>query len=105
MTTHGTPMTTFERNFYKPSAVCPKCGTSRPKPKYVPMDSSNYFFQLECWSRSVSQNFFGMFGESKVSYEDAKKAAGPEPDPDKHTVPDKVVNLCICGHTWEEKSE
>lgn len=26
----------FERNFYKPSAVCPKCGTGDPKPKWLP---------------------------------------------------------------------
>lgn len=71
----------FERNFYKASAICPKCGTNEPKPKYYPSRILECFFStLHCIS----------FSEPKI---------------EDFIIEDKVVNLCICGHEWEERND
>lgn len=82
----------FDRNFYKASAECPKCGSGDHKPKYIPPDLWAYNFALNCWSMSLQA---------------ARYFEEPEPKPpnyEKLMTPDKVINLCICGYEWEEKS-
>lgn len=84
-------MADFERNFYKPSAVCPKCGTGNPKPKYHPPDCRFYFMVMDMWCRMKSD--YQLYGLGEV----------PAQRPSMNMVePDYVACLCICGHEWKE---
>ena len=84
---------TFQRNFYKPSAVCPKCGSNNPTPKYIPPDSTRYFQAFDAYHRAKSYAY--LFAESYIS--ELK-----EPGIDLIT-PDRVDCLCQCGYQWSEK--
>ena len=82
----------FERNFYKASAVCPKCGLGNPEPKYVPRDTTTYFLAYEMYCRCVSDIVF--FSGTKEDF---------KAPPESLITPDRVDCLCRCGHQWSEK--
>jgi len=81
----------FERNFYKASAVCPKCGSNDPKPKYIPPNHRTMNLQIDFWilACSVSRHL--------------KEPESVRPNFRKFIIPEKVVNQCRCGYEWEEK--
>jgi hypothetical protein len=84
----------FERNFYKASAVCPKCGLGNPEPRYVPVDTREYLMAMDMYFEyKASLTVFDMtIGEGIT-----------EPDFKVLTKPDRVDCLCRCGHQWSEK--
>jgi len=84
----------FERNFYRVSAVCPKCGSNNPVPKYVPTDSTQYFQALNAYHKAKSYAY--LFSDSFIQELE-------EPSIDL-IVPDRVDCLCQCGYQWSEKS-
>lgn len=92
---------TFERNFYKASAVCPKCGSGNPSPKYVP---PNDFKAKMLWN----QYSFNM--TSYYMCRGKRNLLNVEPLPPTPEViaaaivPDRVDCLCQCGYQWSEKS-
>lgn len=81
----------FKRNFYKASAVCPKCESSNPQPKYIRPDMTWYNFQIDSW----------IF--CRRAARDLELPEPEQPDFNKSIIPDKVVCLCRCSHEWEEK--
>ena len=83
----------FERNFYKASAVCPKCGSDASKPKYVPPDYIRVDSAINCHFISVDcSRYFG-------------KPAPKEPDYKSLVILDKVINACKCGYEWDAQKE
>ena len=79
-------MEPFKRNYWKEDAVCPKCGSGAPKPRYVPEDRRVYDSLLQSYYHD--QIF--------------TRRSGVTPSTDL-IQPDRVDNLCRCGYQWSEK--
>jgi hypothetical protein len=90
--------TDFERNFYKASAVCPKCGLGDPKPRYVPKNYTQYFQAFDMyWQYKATLKVFSGYGKEAI---DPNNISEPSAD---LIVPDRVDCLCCCGYQWSEK--
>ncbi|VVB52778.1 Uncharacterised protein [uncultured archaeon] len=88
----------FERNYYKPHATCPKCGSLDPKPKYVPQDAKRYYDAMTNWHH-LKHDIARI--EATMGPVDWVGELPPEPSTDL-IKPDRVDCLCICGWQWSE---
>jgi len=81
----------FERNYFKTNALCPKCGSSEPKPKYVPEDRTAYLTMIR-----LNED------DRHYSMRHSMVPLDIRPSTDL-IVKDRVDCLCRCGFQWSAK--